>query len=582
MRKRVVIYLGILLGTILCCGGCGLFSKKVEFEDPLVERCVRMTLGKEEDETIREKDCAKLEKLLIDCDLDAGLTMDYNYFSGAASANYIDLCDLQYMTGLKELVIDNQVRRDLLVNIDAIENCIKLEELSLKYNPIEVNYFGMAPMGYKYMAGILSRLPKLEYLNLGYEVAEEHRELLAGDNDNLEFEDDFNGVAYTQVVELAQSRIIPVQDIDEYIEAWKYEEKELDLETVKQGNVVMEIEDEDQLEEFLDELPDNTEDICIYYKGTEDIDAELFTRFSELKTLSLIKQLQIAESVENAGVEVKKLNTLAENKYLFALNLSGIIFDEEELKEVTGLKELSLYECMFDNADFLECMPGLRELTVMGNYSKELQDYLEDNGEKMNSLKFLRVHCDKPSNYKGIEKYENLETLSILSQGAATSWKYIAQCPKLKYLSVEINEDALELEDLAETESLEYLFVANLTAVKEVSGVEEVIAMPAMRSFVLSATVSGQENTEAYYEEINDGIKAATDSETMSFFIPYGVILQDRFTTWNRENVYDILDLEKLYRKDILCGGYDRLMIKYPQKFPKMKAVREIYGNVTS
>lgn len=565
-----------MMGIVLCCGGCGLFSKKVNFEDPLVERCVRMTLGKEADEAVSERECARIETLLIDCDLDTGFTVDYYYATGGvAPANYIDLCDLQYFTGLKELVIDNQIKRDFLVNLEAIGNCTELEKLTMQYNPVEVNYFGMGPMGYKYLAGILSQLPKLEYLDLGYEVAKEHQELLAGDNDDLEFEDDFNGVIYAQIAELAQSHIIVAEDIEAYEEAWQYKENEPDLNVLKQGSVAMIIGSEEELEEFLDALPDNAEDISIYYKGTDDIDMESFTRFSQLKTLSVVNYIKMPNNVETADIEVKNLNALAENKHLFALNLSGVIFDEEELKEVTGLKGLSLHECMFNDADFLECMPALRELTVLGNWSKELQDYLEDNGEKMSALKFLRIHCDKNSKYKGIEEYENLETLSILYQGAPTSWKYIVQCPKLKYLSVETNEPEMELEDLAEAESLEYLFISNFGNIGEISGVEEMISLPNMKSFVLLAVLSSQGNAEAYYEEINDGIKAAGDSETISCFIPYGVLLRDRYVIDGEKNVHDVLELEKLYREDIICGGYDRLLIANPQKFPDMKAITE-------
>lgn len=60
-----IVTLLILICAACICGGC---SSNVDFQDPLVERCVREALGKVEKDPVTKKECADLKELKIDCD----------------------------------------------------------------------------------------------------------------------------------------------------------------------------------------------------------------------------------------------------------------------------------------------------------------------------------------------------------------------------------------------------------------------------------------------------------------------------------------------------------------------------------
>ncbi|MCR5728279.1 MAG: hypothetical protein K6G24_12540, partial [Lachnospiraceae bacterium] len=130
-----IVTLLILICAACICGGC---SSNVDFQDPLVERCVREALGKGEKDPVTKKECADLKELKIDCDKDQTLIWD-NVRLSYLRGNYVDLSDLKYLTGLTSLEINNNPAYDMLANLDAVTNCKKLNKLSFNDNSSETS-----------------------------------------------------------------------------------------------------------------------------------------------------------------------------------------------------------------------------------------------------------------------------------------------------------------------------------------------------------------------------------------------------------------------------------------------------------
>jgi len=538
----------VVIIAVVCVGF--LFSdSEITFQDPLVERCVRLTLDKGADEPITKKECAAIEELLIDCDLDISGTLNLVTASWDA-ANYIDLCDLQYLTGLKELVIDNHVSRDMLVNLDAMSHCRKLEKLTMQYNPSENYHDGALPMGYKYLAEIIAQLPELEELDLGYMVAEEHQQLLMGDNTKLEIVNDSDPFMVLQNT----STFYPA-DMNSYLNGWSYAYNE---DSTHSRTLHVRIGDQDELEEFLDTLPRKTEDICIYYSG-ESLDLEPVSDFKHLKTLTIVCPFRV---YSYGDTRLKNLDALAANKDLFSLNLCGVNGDFEEIGSLTQLKELSLSFCLFEDTDFLKSLTNLRELSFTINDYCDLLDYIKDNGDRHEALSFLRIYTlNDTMTYKGLAALPNLETLSLYSD--ISTMKYIAQCSKLKHFSFETaGKDRLDLSDLTQLDALEYLYINQMNRPEPLEGVEEILALPNMTSLTLPTVAFTEENE---YKVMNSWIDAAVKNASVSYLMMNRRLFHDM--TLNGQDIHEMLDINKLYDAQIICGGYDLSLIKLPGKY---------------
>jgi len=149
----------------------------VQFQDCLVERCVRMSLGKKAGEEVTVGECKKLESLVIDTKYDTSLDIDFTSATmECLPCNYFDFSDFQYLTGLKELDIDNFYAFDLIVNMDALSNCKKLEKLSMYYNTVDRYWVGDTPKGVPYLTEMISHMPNLSYLDLGYYLTDDVKE----------------------------------------------------------------------------------------------------------------------------------------------------------------------------------------------------------------------------------------------------------------------------------------------------------------------------------------------------------------------------------------------------------------------
>jgi len=578
---RKILVTGIIMVlTTAFCSGCGLFSKEVEFQDPLVERCVRMTLEKDADEKITEKECASIEELLIDCDLDIGLTFNMMFASvPAAPANYIDLCDLKYMTGLKALVIDNRIERDNLVNMDVIANCKELEELTMQYNALNYKYYTGAPKGYRYLSGILKDLPELKYINLGYPVPSEYQEMLAGENTDLDFEDDFEeGITG---LSSNYSLFAGAEDAEEYVQEWDYTYEKIIGDDEYRKNQLMIIEDENQLEDFLEELPKDIEDICIAY-SPQSIDMELFTEYEHLKTITVIANESMIGSMDaDEFRKIKNLDSLEACKELFALNLCRFEFDPSEMEMLTQIRELSLWQCVFEEADFLGNMPELRELVVYGNDGRKLPDYLEDNGENHEKLKYLAYENHKTSAFRGIEDYINLETLLVYFGSNPTTFENIAQCKNLKNLYIDSVEKEWDISDLKQCEQLETLVIYSSIPADKIDGIEEVLEIPKLVTLSLPIYSGWGEASDDMVEEINEYIDIAVQSDTLSCVMPeLGAVFTNagspRYATFGQ------IDLDKLHEEEIMTGIVEAIMFGRPDKFPTWKDAKELFDARTS
>lgn len=108
-------------------------KKVVEFEDFLVERCVREALGKDWDEEITKKELASIEELAISYQQDMTLGPTLHSVGGAKYCGYVNLEDLKYLTGLEVLRIDfcSQYGNTVFENMDAIAHCRKLKSLTM-------------------------------------------------------------------------------------------------------------------------------------------------------------------------------------------------------------------------------------------------------------------------------------------------------------------------------------------------------------------------------------------------------------------------------------------------------------------
>lgn len=575
--KGMIVCIVIMLLVACAVSGYMLLNKKVEFQDPLVERCVRLTLGKEADEPITERECAGIEELLIDCDLDMGIMADYMLGQRSVPVNYVDLCDLKYMTGLHTLMIDNDLKRDMLVNLDVITQCGELENLSVRYNPGYSNYYGDFPMGYKYLGEIIGQLPKLEYIDLGYRVAQEHQKYLVDHRKELTVEDKWDVAVFGQMMQAHTTT--GYADTEDYLDYWQYQ---YDEDTSIEDNYTYKLPagDEEGLKDYIEELPSNVEDIYIECnEGT--IDMELFSKFEELKTLTVVSGKALWSFEEDTMPKVKNLDRLAENEQLFSLNFYGLDFDEDELSELVQIRELSIADCEFGDPVFLESMSKLRELSMTGNKNEAVTEYFEEEGEKLENLKFLRVNCTVPLSYEGILRFPNLETLLCISNSAPTTFEYISQCKHLEYLFFETtNEeysDELDISNLANLKKMKILYIGAGKLPDELVGAEEVLALPNLRSVVLPMTAFDSDSEKGWKnhcEEINEQIKWAAKNPSVSCFLPDSGTYLGGGSLWYSMNE-NMINWEDLYQADIFTTMADGMMFILPDNWSSWEEADE-------
>lgn len=539
----------------------------VEFQDPLVERCVRRELGKADGEPVTVEECAMLGQLTIDCDLEYSYINCWTNTSMITVANYVDLSDLKYMTGLRELVIDNDVYRDTLANLDAVTHCADLESLTLQYNPMNTFYSGALPMGYKYLAEITAQLPILKYINLGYPVPAQHQEIVCQGRKNLVFEDDFaEGTYVEQIASPEEWEIVPTQDVDEYLAHWtaEYDERAL---------YCLEADNQETLDALLEELPEDLEDLHLWVPGIDELDIQGVEKFANLKTFSLLNALPMLtygnDSHPNVALDMAGMDALSSCGELYSVSLAGVKGDFDALMNAPKLKELSVHGCVFDSPEFLGGLTNLRELVIVYNYCENLQEYLLANGSSFENLTYLRTETGDDSDYAGIENYPNLEALSIAYSCGVEDVQYLAQCPKVKYLFFETPNEELDISALKDMESLEYLYINALGDLEKLTGVEAVVSSEIV-SVVLPCTYPGSHKEEVF-TAINSWIDAAVTNPSMSCFIPGRTIYID----YTAEDAYAKMNFEKLHENGILCRFAEIWLYTRAEEFQTMDQILE-------
>ena len=110
-----------------------------------------------------------------------------------------------------------------------IEECNKLERLSIPWTGSSASIFATNTLGYKYWQGIISELPELKYLNLGRYFDKYMIDVMLSETDNKDIEiytgekTEWNQSSHNFFVGLAHA--FDMVTIDDYTEVWDYEYK---------------------------------------------------------------------------------------------------------------------------------------------------------------------------------------------------------------------------------------------------------------------------------------------------------------------------------------------------------------------
>jgi len=530
----------------------------VEFQDPLVERCVRKTLGKSYDEEITIGECRSIKSLLVDCKLDSSFSVWTMSATGSGDmlCNYVDFCDFKYLTGLEELYIDNQIKYDTLVNLDAIGNCAKLKKLCMQYNPMGTYYSGDMPKGYKYLQNIICNMPELEYLDLGYFVPTEFKQMLQGENTNLVISDGENA-SYGREASSAlfyrdeERNWNEVEMVEDYAAGWDYVYDGNGADAV-QAKSILTVGSISELETVLDLLPAETEDIVLHVKTMDVLDFELFLKFPNLKTLSIAGNN--SSVLENKRTPVKNIGKLNELPELFALNMAGCSGDFAEIGELKNLKELSVVQCGFDSCEFLSKMQKLRELIMISYVGNEENYDVLEYIDGMPGLRYLSTR--NVGNLEGIENAESLETVRCFR--ALTSFEPVGKSNTVK--NVIISDRAKEAVDLSPLENMKQLEMLVFVGGDKVTSADAILALPKLIS-IFARNIDDMED-EQYPVVMNQLIGHAAESDSLSLFC-----VMDIFRDGDFSNTidYGAIHLEKLWEAGIFDEAYQYSLHYYEE-----------------
>ena len=466
----------LLLMMTMALAACGK-SDEVTFRDPLVERCVREELGKTATDAVTKSECAKLKELTITSTKDVGLELNLLRLD-VGIQNFVDLSDLQYFTGLRELTIvpfDERLEyADSYVGWSAIKACKDLRKLTISVGKTYVE----EKLGYKFLADVLKELPKLETLELGYEVPERYQTYLKGENKELTIDCE--------------------AEVEDAITYW----------------VPIAIGMRD-----LEELTGDEEDVIIRFEPGVEVDLSYFADFKNLKTLTLWGSItydagELRKYEKDQLFHIKNVDALKDNKELFALNVSGAYGDFDGIGELSQLKELSIVQCLVGEPEFLKKLPELRELTFRLNYADEFPDYVTE--KNLPNLAFLRANVMEFDDLSDVAKMKKLKMLS-LKQAIGVTYRdeesvptsEIAKCANLKYLELEQRNGA-SLKPLEQLKNLEYLYVRS---VERMTGLSSLMELPNLYGvYVVTSNMDPS-------EEDNKELVKASKNPTLSVFI---------------------------------------------------------------
>ena len=537
--KRILLALILTAGMTLFTAGCG--EKSIDFQDPLVERCVREQLGKSLEDSITAQECASIKELTICCEQGTGLF--FNSLSLAFErGNYVDLSDLKYLTGLTTLEIHNQPLYDQLVNVDAIANCEKLETLSLELSFVTGQNYIPWQCNIKDIEQIVAKLPNLKEFKWGEWQREAFQDWICEARDGKE-------------LTFAQS----IWTDAHYMSRQIWDENEKGVYAFSE----------------LSEVPGDIEDLTLICTEGDEVDFESLRRFKNLRTLTVYCRTATFGKQENPILEsslckVKNIAALQESKGLYSLNLCGVNGDLSDIGKLKQLKELTVGMSIVSDSSFVNQLSDLRELTFQMNLSEDFSENLRNAKANLQKLHYL---CVNPYDMDDAEWLSKLPKLEALQLGMAISYLYddsdeattsviekLKDCKNLRYFSAigVRQEGELDVTPLVNVPKLQYVYVSNYKG--EIRGIAELIAKKGMKSLILLGQSKSNENDVKWLE-------LGAENESLGRLMIDGMLYSsDGYDYWTHElgeeGVLAFLKerqpaFRKCYENHTLCGGYD-------------------------
>ena len=431
----------ILLVTLTACGNDVGKDENIEFSDVTFKKYVLKALGKNANESITYEEAEKLEKLNID----RSYRTDYTFLcpsgwrganTAAAGVITMDISDIKYFTGLKELIIDNTVN-DRIMGWENIERCPKLEKI--KWNYFEGGQH--VAFGSKLLFDIVKQLPALKTLDLSSGAVSDSTisqiKKINSSINVIENNDDSSSI----IMGLNLGDIDYVYDTKE-----KYIIKDTTL-------IIAECKTDKECYDILDSIKaDNINTVFITSgrAGSKSapivLDCEKLLKFTKLEALYISKRYQFS-----IDMTFKNLDKLANLEYLKTLCIFGD-FDGSELVKLNNLDTISIRgnrECVD-----ISGMNNIKIASVMDDVKlpSSVEHVTTMAPELLNGLKNLKSVADC-----GVDSESN---------------DYIKSNFNLKYIyCFRVSNDYIDLSGIKNAKNLEYLYIKN--KVKNYSSISE-------------------------------------------------------------------------------------------------------------
>lgn len=559
MKKTVFAVLVLVIGlTMAGCGDAsdsngGSGSRNVEFEDFLVERCVREALGKKWDEKVTEKELASLKELTISWKKD--IALGYNAVNnGFDYTGYVDLADLKYLTGLEDLNLDLFVQFITLENMDAIAGCKQLKSLTMQLPLRERSeLFGYIGKGYSYLRDIFAELPELESVDFGVSVPEPLQDLLQpeGSERRIVFAESENSFQVAMMsmgagagVKAPRTQILEDEDI-----------LVLSSDDLKSSEPVKDVYEKQN------RTAESVEDVFVYMDSGDVFDCETLADLRNLKTLVICSKGSWINGTESRVIHLEALSELPD---LCVLSLFNVQVDFEGC-EFSNLRELYLFACEAEESFGLLKLPSLRELSLVANNRSEggicVPEW--DVWSNMPELRYLNGYfssdeCEYLADvFEEMKGKTKLETL-VLSCGI-TNEKFtnilsdITEDLELKTLYVNTTDGRpMDLRRIECNDSLE-----NFACISAAEHLTEFVNMhPNLTTVVVTNSIAAFERTDkdamtALTAYLNEAIEAAVQAPNLTMLSLFA--LMSDYANANAALIQGT-DLMSLYEAGIYDG----------------------------
>lgn len=496
-------------------------SRTVEFEDFLVERCVREELGKDWDDTITLGELASIKELTISWEKDITVSYDLNYM-GLAYSGYVNLADLQYLTGLETLELDFCQKNDVFEHLEAITSCKNLKSLSMPLVMQDYNYTnGYVGKGYGYLSDLFAQLPELEEVDFRVTIPGELQSL-------LQPEDSDRKIVFAEGIDfsdyIVSARGIRLVSEPRGLESGPY--RTIGPTSFKQG----------------------MEDAVICVDEGETFDCKDLTDYKDLKTL-VIYCPAFSSLISGNSPQVVNLEALAELPCLCSLSLGNVKVDLAGVEEFPCLRELYLAGCDTKKVSSLQGLSSLRELSIV--YSDAGASALSDLWGHLPKLRYfcglLRFEGSGIDRALGnIKEARALETLVLLHDSDRINLEDALEGLELKnlWLAFVDMREVIDLDDLPQMDSLETLYCSRAESLDEFIDGHPNLVSVTVNSFSMDA--------DELTDYCNDAIRAAAGNDRMSMLSMRSV--------WDMR-IYDIMqniNVEQLYEAGIYDDAVQR------------------------